>query len=100
MCVQCLTPNKLPAPNQRAQRGEGFMSRSLLFLSWPSHGAKKITVSEVLGQFDGGAKNVPSSSSFQMNTFKKVAPRWDGTGCDASTWEVVGSQRQASVTVR
>lgn len=88
MCVKCLTPNKPPAPDQHAQRGEGCRVKvivtSFLAESW----YKKITVSEVFEQFGGGgeknkslgAKNVPSSSRFQVNTFMKVAARWDGAG--------------------
>lgn len=56
MCVKCLTPNKPPAPNQRAQRGEGCRVKvivtSFLAESW----YKKITVSEVLEQFGGGGR--------------------------------------------
>lgn len=56
MCVKCLTPNKPPAPDQRAQRGEGchvkVIVTSFLAESW----CKKITVSEVLGQFGSGGR--------------------------------------------
>lgn len=56
MCVKCLTPSKPPAPNQRAQWGEGrhvkVIVTSFLAKSW----GKEIKVSEVLGQFEVGGK--------------------------------------------
>lgn len=71
---------------------EAVPSRSLLLLSWPESQDEEIKVSEVLVQSEGEeererekkqklvTKSFPSSCTFQVDTFKKVAARCDRAG--------------------
>lgn len=53
MCVKCLTPNKPPAPYQQ---GEGCHVKVIVTYFLAESWCKKITVSEVLGQFGEGER--------------------------------------------